>query len=108
MKEAQYELLLRQIDATRKADEKKKEMILEAKEEVLRQKSELDKEINARRADIQRSERRCQQREETLDKKLDALDQREKTGDGTGTDRKHDPGRGPADHRGKSPEGSLP
>ena len=33
-------------DTTRKADEKKKEMILEAKEEVLRQKSELDKEIN--------------------------------------------------------------
>ncbi len=66
-------------DATRKADEKKKEMILEAKEEVLRQKTELDKEINARRADIQRSERRAQQREETFDKKLDALDQREKT-----------------------------
>ena len=50
-------------DTTRKADEKKKEMILEAKEEVLRQKSELDKEINARRADIQRSEHRAQQRE---------------------------------------------
>ena len=65
-------------DTTRKADEKKKEMILEAKEEVLRQKSELDKEINARRADIQRSEHRAQQREEQLDKKMDALDQKEK------------------------------
>ena len=65
-------------DATRKADEKKKEMMLEAKEEVLRQKSELDKEINARRADIQRSEHRAQQREEQLDKKMDALDQKEK------------------------------
>ena len=65
-------------DTTRKADEKKKEMILEAKEEVLRQKSELDKEINARRADIQRSEHRAQQREEQLDKKMDSLDQKEK------------------------------
>ena len=65
-------------DTTRKADEKKKEMILEAKEEVLRLKSELDKEINARRADIQRSEHRAQQREEQLDKKIDALDQKEK------------------------------
>ena len=66
-------------DATRKADEKKKEMILEAKEEVLRQKAELDKEINARRADIQRSEHRALQREESLDKKMDSLDQREKS-----------------------------
>ncbi len=64
-------------DASRKADEKKKEMILEAKEEVLRQKTELDKEIKARRVEIQRSERRAQQREEMLDKKLDTLEQRE-------------------------------
>ena len=59
-------------DAQRKADEKKKETILEAKEEVLRLKTELDRECKDRRAEVQRSERRILQREETLDKKQDA------------------------------------
>lgn len=55
-------------DAQRKADEKKKETILEAKEEVLRLKTELDRECRERRAEVQRSERRILQREESLDK----------------------------------------
>ncbi len=64
-------------DAMRKADEKKKETILEAKEEVLKLKTDLDREIRDRRAELQRSERRVIQREETLDKKLDNLESRE-------------------------------
>lgn len=64
-------------DATRKAEEKKKETILAAKEEVLRLKSDLDKEIYDRRAEQQRAERRVAQREETFDKKLDNLEKRE-------------------------------
>ena len=64
-------------DATRKAEDKKKETILEAKEEVLRLKGELDKEIYDRRSEQQRAERRVAQREETLDKKLDNLEKRE-------------------------------
>ncbi len=64
-------------DATRKAEEKKKETILEAKEEVLRLKGELDREINDRRAEQMRAERRVAQREETMDKKLDNLEKRE-------------------------------
>jgi ribonuclease Y len=64
-------------DAMRKADEKKKETILEAKEEVLRLKGELDKEINDRRSEQTRAERRVAQREETMDKKLDNLEKRE-------------------------------
>ncbi len=63
-------------DATRKADEQKKEMILAAKEEVLHLKNEADKEIRARRAEQQRTERRLVQREETLDKKEDSLDKK--------------------------------
>ncbi len=63
-------------DATRKADEQKKEMILAAKEEVLHLKSEADKEIRARRTEQQRSERRLTQKEETLDKKEEALDKK--------------------------------
>ena len=64
-------------DATRKAEEQKKEKVLEAKEEVLRLKTDLDKEIHDRRSEQQRSERRVAQREETLDKKLDNLERRE-------------------------------
>ncbi|HHX21247.1 MAG TPA: ribonuclease Y [Clostridiales bacterium] len=64
-------------DATRKAEDQKKEKILEAKEEVLRLKSELDKEILDRREEQKRAERRVAQREETLDKKLDNLEKRE-------------------------------
>ena len=64
-------------DAARKAGEIKKEMELEAKEEVLRLKTKLDDEIRSRRAEMQRNERRVIQREETLDKKTDNLEKRE-------------------------------
>ena len=64
-------------DAARKAEENKKSAILEAKEEVLRLKTELDREINSRRGEQQRAERRVAQREETMDKKLDNLEKRE-------------------------------
>ncbi|MBQ4581613.1 MAG: ribonuclease Y [Oscillospiraceae bacterium] len=64
-------------DATRKAAEVKKELELEAKEEVLRLKNKLDDEIRTRRAEMQRSERRVNQREEMLDKKMDNLEKRE-------------------------------
>ena len=64
-------------DATRKAAETKKEMEIEAKEEVLRLKTKLDYEIRTRRAEMQRSERRVNQREEMLDKKMDNLEKRE-------------------------------
>ena len=63
-------------DATRKAEDNKKEMILAAKEEILHLKSELDKESRARRTEMQRSERRIEQREETLDKRESQLDKR--------------------------------
>ena len=63
-------------DATRKAEDNKKEMILAAKEEILHLKSELDKESRARRTEMQRSERRIEQREETLDKREAQLDKR--------------------------------
>ncbi len=64
-------------EATRKADDKKKETVLEAKEEVIRLKSDLDKEIKDRRNEVTRLERRVNQREETLDKKMDNLEARE-------------------------------
>ncbi len=64
-------------DADQKAEAAKKETILEAKEEALRMRAEIDKEIRDRRQEIQRAERRIVQREETLDKKIDSLESRE-------------------------------
>ena len=64
-------------DATRKAEERKKEILLEAKEEVIRLKSELDKEVRDRRNEVTRLERRVNQREEAYDKKQSNLEQRE-------------------------------
>ncbi len=64
-------------EAQHRAEENKKEKILEAKEEVLKIKNELDREIRDRRAEMTRSERRLMQREESFDKKLDNLDARE-------------------------------
>ena len=64
-------------DATHKAEERKKEILLEAKEEVIRLKSDLDKEIRDRRSEVSRLERRVNQREEAFDKKLDNLEARE-------------------------------
>ena len=49
-------------DATRKAEERKKEALLEAKEEIIRLKSELDKEVRDRRSEVTRLERRVNQR----------------------------------------------
>jgi len=65
-------------DAQSKAAEIKKEMILEAKEEVFRIRTEAERENRERRTELQRNERRLFQREESLDKKLDGIEQREK------------------------------
>ena len=65
-------------DARRKAEEIKKERILEAKEEVYKLRTDAEKENRERRAELQKNERRIFQREESLDKKLDGLEQREK------------------------------
>ncbi|HWP21326.1 MAG TPA: ribonuclease Y [Candidatus Cryosericum sp.] len=66
-------------DAQRKAEEIKKEKILEAKEEVFRIRSDAERENRERRAEVQRNERRIFQREEILDKKSDTLEKRELT-----------------------------
>jgi len=64
-------------DALKAAESKKREILLEAKEEVHRSRIELDREIKERRNEIQRLERRLVQKEETLDKKVEALEQKE-------------------------------
>ena len=64
-------------EAVKTAETKKREAMLEAKEESIRVKNDLDKEVKERRAEIQRSERRVVQKEENLDKKLESIVRRE-------------------------------
>ena len=64
-------------DALKNAEAKKREALLEVKEESIRTKNELDREIKERRAEAQRYERRVQQKEENIDKKADAIEKRE-------------------------------
>ena len=64
-------------DAVKTAETKKRESLLEIKEESIRTKNDLDKEIKERRNEIQRNERRGIQKEENLDRKLEAIEKRE-------------------------------
>ncbi len=64
-------------EALKTAENKKREGLLEVKEESIRTKNELDKEIKERRSEVQRYERRIQQKEENIDKKADAIEKKE-------------------------------
>ena len=64
-------------DSIKAAEAKKKESLLEAKDEIHRLRNEADKDLNERRKDIQRQERRLIQKEETLDKKIDNLEKKD-------------------------------
>lgn len=64
-------------DAMKNAEAKRKEMTLEAKDEIHRLRTEADKENRERRSEIQRQERRLQQKEESLDKKVANLETKE-------------------------------
>ena len=64
-------------DAVKTAETKKKESLLEIKEESIRNKNELEKETKERRSELQRYEKRVLSKEETLDKKSEAIERRE-------------------------------
>ncbi len=66
-------------EALSTAENKKREALLEAKEENMKTKADLDKEIKDRRNEIQRNEHRIQQKEETIDRKSDALERKEQS-----------------------------
>ena len=66
-------------EAVKSAETKKREALLEVKEESIKTKNELDKEIKDRRSEIQRNERRVEQKEANLDKKLEAIARREQS-----------------------------
>jgi len=66
-------------EAIKSAESKKRETLLEAKEEIHRNRSEYEREVKERRSELQKQERRLQQKEENLDKKNDNLDKKTET-----------------------------
>ena len=64
-------------DAIKSAEQKRKETIVEAKDEAFKLKADADKEIKERRAEITRQERRMDQKEEALDKRTAAMERKE-------------------------------
>ena len=64
-------------EALKTAETKKREALLEAKEESLRTKNEVEKETRERRAELQKYEKRVLSKEESVDKKADVLERRE-------------------------------
>ena len=71
---AEEEVKRIKADGAKAAETMKKEALLSAKEEIIRQRNEAEKEIKERRADISRMERRITQKEENLDKKAETLE----------------------------------
>ncbi|MFO7296611.1 MAG: ribonuclease Y, partial [Clostridia bacterium] len=66
-------------EAKKQAEALKRETLLEAKEEIHKLRSEFERETRERRNEIQRIERRLQQKEEGLDKRAEILEQKEES-----------------------------
>ena len=72
--DAEAKALQIENDAHKRAESKTKEMLLEAKEEILRSRNEYEKEAKERRIEQQKQERRLQQKEENIDRKTETLE----------------------------------
>ena len=64
-------------EAIRSGESRKKEMLLEAKDEIHKSRTEYEKEVKERRAELSKQERRLEQKEITLDKKTEAFEHKE-------------------------------
>ena len=63
-------------ESIKSAENKKREALVEAKEEIHKNRAEFDREVKERRSERQKQERRLQQKEENLDKKTDAVEKK--------------------------------
>ena len=63
-------------EGRKKAEDLKKERLVEAKEEILQRRNEMEADLKERRAEVTRMERRLAQKEENLDQKTDALEKK--------------------------------
>lgn len=66
-------------DAVKTADAKKREALLEAKEESIKAKNDFEKETRERRVELQRYEKRVLNKEEAVDRKAEALEKKEQS-----------------------------
>ncbi|MCD7934226.1 MAG: ribonuclease Y [Oscillospiraceae bacterium] len=66
-------------ESIKSAESKKREALLEAKEEIHKNRTEFEQEEKQRRAELQRQENHLRQKEETLDKKTNTLDKKTET-----------------------------
>ncbi len=64
-------------ESIKSAENKKREMMVEAKEEIHRNRTEYDREVKDRRSELQKQERRLQQKEETLDRKTEQYERKD-------------------------------
>ena len=64
-------------EAIKTAEQKRKEILMETKDEAFRLKSETDKELKERRSELARQERRLDQKEETIDRRTQSIEQKE-------------------------------
>ncbi len=64
-------------DASRTAEANKKEILLEAKDEIFRLRTEQERENKERRNEVARLEKRVLSKEESLDKKFNSLERKE-------------------------------
>ncbi len=74
---AEEKALQIQNDAIKSAEQKRKEILLEAKDEIYKMKADGEKELKERRGEVSRQERRLNQKEENIDKKTEALEKKE-------------------------------
>ena len=66
-------------EAQKDAEAKKREAILETKDQLFKERSNFERETRERRAELQRWEKRLLQKEENLDKRLDVLDKKDQS-----------------------------
>ena len=64
-------------ESIKAAESKKREALVEAKEEIHKNRQEYEREIRERRNEIKNQERRLQQKEENLDKKTDSIEKKQ-------------------------------
>ena len=77
IQDAEQEALRIVNEAIKNGESKKREALVEAKEEILRSRNEYEKEVKECRADLQKQERRLQQKEENLDHKTEQIEKKE-------------------------------
>ena len=64
-------------EAEKNADYLKKEKLVEANDQINKQRQEAEKELKERRSEVTRQERRLNQKEESLDKKMNSLERKD-------------------------------